>query len=285
MTTICQQPVTISSRTSSPVPSLALNTVLRTPHALNTRYIPFCSPGPQPSPRELETPLSPLTSNPRTTSDSLLHPPDAYTRLSEREAIYVLDSDQLSAALEHQASQPLVDPKLVFPWMHGLHPENNLQSSFFNARRKSHRRSPPTLRCITIVKAGGDLSHSRIKGAVAPHEILDSTHAFSSADPKAGFSVRNFHILTAKLATVSDIVVYGDVNAKREDVRRLASRIAQAQETWRRENKDLRTSPTEYNTFMLQGSTSADISRNVTDTSRLICYARAETSRSYSHFQ
>lgn len=214
------------------------------------KHIPVCPPGPTPVEKPDTPPQSPpskeLTLQPR----SLLYPPDNYKQLSAgTSTIYEIDASGVAAALDHIAGQPLPDPSQVFPWFHGLHPSNHIQQSFFTARRRALRKTPKCLRAITIVKAGGDLSCSRLKGAIAPEEFLQlcNTVEFKEIDPKEGFSVRNFQIQTAKSAMVSDIVVYGD---NETDVRKLAWNIAAAQQSWRdtheREGHEL----PRYNTFM-----------------------------------
>lgn len=112
------------------------------------------------------------------------------------------------------------------------------------------------------MKAGGDLSHSRLKGALAPEEVLVPGHSikdkksedvaeFLEVDPKEGFSVRNFQIQACKMATVSDIVVYGDERTPREGVARLAKRIAKAQSAWQKKVEGLHFGHRQFNTFVL----------------------------------
>jgi dual specificity MAP kinase phosphatase len=121
---------------------------------------------------------------------------------------------------------------------------------------------------MTVVKTGGDLSHSKLKGAIAPEEILKVsdgpigpdddgpvfTPDFLDNDPREGFGVRNFQIQTAKLATVSDIVVYADPSATQTEIVSVAMTISQAQERWanrldRSESETMR----QFNTFILIG--------------------------------
>jgi len=143
--------------------------------------------------------------------------------------------------------------------MHGLHPENDLQLAFFIARRRSLRKLPRCIRGITIVKARGDLSHSKLKGAVAPDELLhigrsgQDTPRFLESDPKEGFSVRNFQIQAAKLATMSDVVVYGDDKTPKEEVRRLAESIAKAQKIWKEKDRESGVEKPNFSTFVLRG--------------------------------
>jgi dual specificity MAP kinase phosphatase len=72
------------------------------------------------------------------------------------------------------------------------------------------------------------LSSSKLKGAIAPDEVLD-TNTFLECDPKDGFSVRNFQIQACKLAMVSDIIVYGDETTPPECTVELAKNISLAQ--------------------------------------------------------
>lgn len=266
MATVCARPAPLSQRSSTPpLPhsqqTLSINTSTRgTPAAVPNKHIPVCSPGPRPRPLQISTPpASPPTASPTLELPSLLYPPDEYPRVSSKPTVYGLTVDQLSQALDHIASQPLPDPKQVFPWLHGLHPENGLQLAFFIARRKTLRRSPRCIRSLTIVKAGGDLTHSKLKGAIGPDELLssyrngDDVAQFLEHDPRDGFSVRNFQIQAAKMATVSDIVVYGDDKTPRDQVRRLAERIARAQKAWRERDREMGTERAVFSTFVLQG--------------------------------
>ncbi|GAB7338592.1 hypothetical protein MBLNU457_5331t1 [Dothideomycetes sp. NU457] len=262
MAAVLPRPAPVSQRSSSPQPPLSINTSTRgSPAAVPNKHLPTCSPGPRPHSRQFDSPTSsPSPAPPKVVSDnsSLLYPPDQYTRVSTRFPIYSLSGPQLHAALDHIASQPLPDPKLVFPWMHGLHPDNNLQLAFFIARRRSLKKLPRCIRGITIVKARGDLSHSKLKGAVAPDELLHigrsglDSPRFLESDPKEGFSVRNFQIQAAKLATMSDVVVYGDDKTPKEEVRRLAESIAKAQKVWKEKDREAGVEKPSFSTFILQ---------------------------------
>jgi len=185
-----------------------------------------------------------------------MHPPETYcTRYSEDPPVYTITADRMAEALEHMATQPLPNPEQVFPWMHGLHPENQIQLAFFASRRKSVRKVPRCLRGITIVKTGGNLSVSKLKGAIAPNELLESPSSdaptFIECDPKDGFSVRNFQIQACKLAMVSDIIVYGDLKTRPTETVALAQKISKAQ----REYEDRNGFPRHlFNTFMLSDS-------------------------------
>ncbi|KAF2152544.1 tyrosine protein phosphatase 1 [Myriangium duriaei CBS 260.36] len=258
MATVMTRPSGLTKSASTPPPTLSLNTSIRTPTALPNKHIPTCSPGPRPNGHRLASPgiASPATPSQLIEASSLLHPPDNYVKLSSKPSVYSLNSKQLHAALDHLASQPLPDPGLVFPWMHGLHPDNSLQLAFFIARKKVLRRTPRCIRSITIVKAGGDLSCSKIRGAVAPEELLGSIKLseeaqFIDADPRDGFSVRNFQIQAAKMATVSDIVVYGDDKTPRQQVLHLAEHISRAQKAWRNRDVEAGADRPKFSTFVV----------------------------------
>lgn len=131
---------------------------------------------------------------------------------------------------------------------------------FFTARKPCSRRAPRAIRGLAIVKAGGDLSHSKLKGAITPEEILLSTKdgeivpSFLDVDPRDGFSVRNFQIQAAKMTTVSDVVVYGDERTPKGEVLALAAKIAQAQKSWRERGwEESSTGKPRFSTFVLQG--------------------------------
>jgi dual specificity MAP kinase phosphatase len=242
-------------RSSTPPPHLTLNTSSRgTPAAVPNKHIPVCSPGPVPY-RGLETPpASPPTKDSAIETSSITYPPSRYcTEFSDDPPIYTINAQRTAQALEHLAAQPLPNPEHVFPWMHGLHADNHIQLAFFTNRRKSVRRVPKCIRSITLVKTGGDLSRSKLKGAIAPDELLPPTSAgntFMECDPKDGFSVRNFQIQACKLATVSDIIVYGDERTSLSETIALAQRVSKAQRKYETKNGFPRCF---FNTFMLSG--------------------------------
>ncbi|KAG8527523.1 uncharacterized protein KY384_007675 [Bacidia gigantensis] len=133
-----------------------------------------------------------------------------------------------------------------------------MQLAFFDARHSPLKGPPKCFRGLTIIKVGGDLSKSRLQGAVGPEEVLDERRGqgqeatFLEVDPREGFSVRNFHIQVAKTAVVSDIVVYGDCSTQPEQIQDLAKKVAFAQSTWRVKDRfvDDDDAP-EFNTFIL----------------------------------
>ncbi|OQO09588.1 hypothetical protein B0A48_04990 [Cryoendolithus antarcticus] len=261
MATILARPATLPGRSTPPPGHLSLNTSQRgTPAAIPNKHIPHCSPGPRPASRLISSPTSPPSATPGAETTSLLYPPTGYKKASVSDVpVYALSGAQLAQAFDHLASQPLPSAKHVFPWLHGLHADNQLQLAFFIARKKSLRRTPRGLRGITIVKAGGDLTHSKLKGAIAPEEILQgpstlrdrTEESFLECDPREGFSVRNFQIQACKMATVSDIVVYGDAGTPAGEVERLAGKISKAQRAWQRRLEGPNNTERPYNTFVV----------------------------------
>ncbi|KAI9754458.1 MAG: autophagy protein [Chaenotheca gracillima] len=250
---IARPPQFRQSPTPPPMtPALQLNTARCT---VPNKHLQPLSPG-KPPVRVPETPpASPPSRQLSIQTSSILHPPNAYPPLFDTPKVYSIDADSLTAAVEHIGSQPLPEPKQVFPWLHGLHPENQVQLAFFTPRRRSPRRKPACMRGITIVKAGGDLTHSKLKGAVAPEELLpeppDTEASFAEVDPREGFSVRNFQIQVGKLAMVSDVVIYGDDDTPQRDVFRLAKRVSKAQALLQSSESGEGRAPAPFSTFVL----------------------------------
>ncbi|KAM0246992.1 hypothetical protein ACHAQJ_010020 [Trichoderma viride] len=188
---------------------------------------------------------------------SLLYSPENYVRIDGEDAsIYELDAVSVAEALDYASQQLLPPPSLVFPWLHGLHPENQTQRTFFDGHQCSLGNTPNCLRAITIVKADGNLGFARLKGAIAPGEFMrpGATPEFIDADPLSGLSVRNFHIQPAKIAATSDIIIYG---LNPDENRRVAWRVAVAQKRWRdKQHAEAKNLPT-YNTFICTSPFSA----------------------------
>ncbi|KAJ5620420.1 hypothetical protein N7510_004404 [Penicillium lagena] len=252
-TVVVQQHHTLRHATPPPPASIpSALTVNRRPSPIPNKHLPVCPTGP---PVESSQPASPTSSVDQPVS--LLSPPDRFTRLSHSTCptVYAIDAHTLAAALDLQSTQPLPDPSQMFPWLHGLHQDNHLQLGFFASRKRSLRRSPKCWRGITIIKLGGDLSKARIKGAVSPGEVLAPAPAsrFLMADPREGFSVRNFQIQTAKLAAMSDIVVYGEDSASKAELLALAEEFATAQHAYRLQHDPAQERPS-YNTFVVSTS-------------------------------
>jgi dual specificity MAP kinase phosphatase len=260
MATIVARAPPLPGRATTPPPHLTLNTSSRgTPAAIPNKHLPVCSPGPRPA-HGLETPpASPPSAHSTLKPSTILDPPDRFRTIGDDSSIYSISASTLVQAVEQLASQPLPDPKLVFPWLHGLHAENQMQLGFFVARRKALRKVPLCLRGIAVVKVGGDLSCSKLKGAIAPDELMlpesdsSSPACFLEIDPKDGFSVRNFQIQACKMAIVSDVVVYGDDSTPRDDVLKLARSISQAQKSWKEKMASSGCETNKVHTFVVSG--------------------------------
>ncbi|KAH0551187.1 hypothetical protein GP486_007485 [Trichoglossum hirsutum] len=255
-TVVARPPQLRQSPTPPPplAPTLSLNTSKAGPVPVPNKHLQPLSPGSPPVCTPETPPASPPAKQLSIQVQSLLYPPHRYPLLHAAPPIYSIEARDLAAALEHTSSQPLPEPKQVFPWMHGLHADNHIQLAFFAARRKSLRRTPKCIRGITVVKANGDLNASKLKGAISPQEILqygqEARPGFLEVDPKEGFSVRNFQIQVGKMAMVSDVVVYGDENTDKADVYAVAKRIAEAQVLGKAKADGGKDTPL-YNTFVL----------------------------------
>ncbi|KAH9833617.1 Dual specificity protein phosphatase PPS1 [Teratosphaeria destructans] len=266
MATVLARPALVPDQRASTTAAtqLSLNTSQSgTPRAVPHKHIPYCSPGPPPASRQLDTPpASPPSASQLIDTTSLTHPPQAFEKISYDPPVYSISAQKLSQAIEHLATQPLPAAHQVFPWLHGLHADNQLQLAFFTSRKKALRKTPKCIRGLTIVKAGGDLSHSKLKGAIAPEEVLamspgpmekksQDVAEFLEADPRDGFSVRNFQIQAAKMATVSDIVVYRDGRTSKQEALRLARQISRAQSAWQRKMDGVFVGSRLFNTFVV----------------------------------
>lgn len=250
---VARAPLMLAREPTPPLQLSANKTSRGTPIAIPNKHLPVCAPG------GLAFPATPPASPPRQDSlietSSITYPPDQYcSQISVDPPVYKITADCMAEALEHIATQPLPNPEQVFPWMHGLHDENHIQLAFFSSRRKSVRKVPRCIRSIAIVKSGGNLLSSKLKGAIAPDEILecvsDDAPQFIECDPKDGFSVRNFQIQACKLATVSDIIVYGDHKTSLDHTINIAQKISRAQ---RHHEESNGFPPYRFNTFVLEG--------------------------------
>ena len=262
-TLVIRQPVPRQSPTPPPQADvLSLNKSRPNSAPIPNKHMPYCSPGPIPiSQRQgpATPPASPPSNHASLQSSSPLHQVDRFHEISKSPPIYSIDASTLAAANQQLATQLLPDPKHLFPWLHGLNPENQVQLQFFLARRKTQRQTPKCYRGITVVKVGGDLTRAKLKSAIAPEEVLNRREghdaAFLEIDPRHGFSVRNFQIQATKMAVVSDIVIYRDDTASDEDTHQLARRFAFAQDTWRVKSRGFENEDApRFNTFVLSSS-------------------------------
>lgn len=247
-TVVVQQQHALQRSTPPPSPLAPALAVTRRSSPIPNKHLPVCPTGPSPAESLPESPMLRTHDQP----SSLLYPPDGFVRISRPPSptVYAIDAETVAAAIDHVSSQPLPDPAQMYPWLHGLHQDNHLQLGFFSSRKRASRRAPKCWRGITVVKLGGDLSKARIKGAVSANEVISPTARFLMADPPEGFSVRNFHIQTAKLAAMSDIVVYGEDGTSKSELLALAEDFATAQLAWKAKNDPMHERPT-YNTFVV----------------------------------
>jgi dual specificity MAP kinase phosphatase len=234
---------------------LTLNTSSHgTPAAIPNKHLPVCSPGPVCAQGLQTPPASPPSKDAFIETSSITYPPTTLgNQYCNDPPLFTITAQKMAEAIEYMAIQPLPNPDQVFPWLHGLHADNQIQLAFFANRRKSVRKVPRCIRGITLVKTDGNLKSSKLKGAISPDELLLPTsdeNLFLECDPKDGFSVRNFQIQACKLAMVSDIIVYGDEKTKPSDTIALAKRISKAQRQYEDRNRLPRCM---FNTFMLNG--------------------------------
>ncbi|KAK9478459.1 hypothetical protein V1514DRAFT_342699 [Lipomyces japonicus] len=201
------------------------------------------------SPSDLSSP-SPMPPFMSSATVSGLFPPHDYCQVSVVPPIYAISASQLHDALTHAAHQPLPHASQVFPWLHGLHPANEFQLAFLDPTRLHVNSHPSEFRCITLVKLGS-LNSCKLRGTVSHKEILpdasSNEEGFLDLDPIQGVGLRNFHIQVAKVATVSDIVVYSKKGQPTDGLLGLAKRISQAQRHHRLKNPNI----PEYNTFIV----------------------------------
>lgn len=263
---IIEQPV----RQSPTPPPLTLDISKFNSAPIPNKHIPYCSPGPAPGSQQrgpATPPTTPPTKHQAIQTLSILHPASSHKRVNDYPPVYSIDASTLAKALAHQAAQELPDPKLVFPWLHGLHRDNQIQLAFFIARRKSVRAIPKCLRGITIVKVGGDLLRSRLKGAISVEECLGAQNrdspVFLEVDPKDGFSVRNFQIQAAKMAMVSDIVVYKSDDTSEEQLFGLAKSISKAQRSCEERRAQGEENLSEFHTFVVSSKSGSQNKRNL----------------------
>ena len=256
-TVLIDQPVARNSLTPPHSPPLDFDSTRPSSAPIPNKHLPFCPTGLAPGAAQQTPtpPASPPTKHSGLQTFSLLYPASTYAKIVENPPIYAIDAFTLAAAINNLAGQLFPDPKLVFPWLHGLHAENQAQLAFFIARRKALRNTPRCFRGITIVKVGGDLSRSKLKGAISEDEVLDSRTgadaSFLDLDPRDGFSVRNFQIQSTKMATVSDVVIYGNEGVNEEQIRNLAERFSFAQNSWRVKTRSGDEDAPTFSTYIL----------------------------------
>jgi dual specificity MAP kinase phosphatase len=247
-------PSTIAPPLGQQISLEGINPSIKTPQnapVVPNKHIPACPTGPA-KPVDEEASAASLKSNIKAAQRSVLYPPEAFRKLEHGHlSIYEIDPSQVAHAVDFASRQPLPQPSLMFPWLHGLHPHNHIQQAYFTARRRALRKLPACLRAVTLVKADGDIDVARLKGAIGPEEILQrgSDASFVDPDPRDGFCIRNFQIQPAKMSLLSDIIVYGEDSKL---TRRVAWEIAAARRCWHDTQLANNGSVPIYNTFVCE---------------------------------
>ncbi|KAJ8102175.1 hypothetical protein POJ06DRAFT_207762 [Lipomyces tetrasporus] len=197
--------------------------------------------------------LSPISLSPRLPPSpplSLLFPAVQYPVISTAPPVRGIRASQLADAISYAAHQPLPHAQHVFPWLHGLHPENELQLTFLDPSWSHVNACPSSFRNITLVKLGG-LGSCKLRGTVSHKEFLPDVSSgqegFLNLDPLRGVGLRNFDIQVAKVATLSDIVVYSKKGQPTDGLLGLAKRISQAQLY----HRSITPGCPEFNTFIV----------------------------------
>ncbi|KAK9457275.1 hypothetical protein V1511DRAFT_485876 [Dipodascopsis uninucleata] len=211
---------------------------------------------PCPSPQSPSRSPSPISLSPQFSSSprlSLLHPPCNYRMICSSPPIYALTASQLVEAINYSSYQPLPPTTDLFPWCHGLHPRNEVQVSFLDPGRTQVNKVPTSFRGITLVKMGS-FNSCKLRGTISHKEFLpdisSQLEGFLNLDPVSGVGLRNFHIQVAKVATLSDIVVYSKKGQPADGMLGLAKRISQAQIF----HRSITPGIPEYNTFIVTDS-------------------------------
>ncbi|KAK9376853.1 uncharacterized protein V1513DRAFT_218184 [Lipomyces chichibuensis] len=202
------------------------------------------------SPSRTLSPISLSSHLPLSPPLSLLNPAEQYPAISTSPPVRGLRASQLADALSYAAHQPLPHAQHVFPWLHGLHPENELQLTFLDPSLSHVKGCPSTFRNITLVKLGS-LGSCKLQGTVSHKEFLPDVSSgqegFLNLDPVRGVGLRNFDIQVAKIATLSDIVVYSKKGQPTDGLLGLAKRISQAQLY----HRSITPGCPEFNTFIV----------------------------------
>lgn len=128
--------------------------------------------------------------------------------------VYALTAQQYAVIYDNYLSTPLPN-NILFPWMHGVDGRNYQQNLFFGIRKCN----VPRHRGLTIIHADEtSLNRARLVGSVLPNEVLaayspmhEHRGFLSITDAEVGINLRNFKIQVPRYATISDVVVYGEM--------------------------------------------------------------------------
>ena len=126
--------------------------------------------------------------------------------------VRAISADQLKSLLDMQRHQPLTPGDDIFPYLHGVTRDNPVQWAFFCESQNLKEVGPPRQhRSVLIIHANaeaGDNYPGRLVGSFKADSILGPGVEFLHTQPPTGITLRNFNIQPAKMAVISDIVVY-----------------------------------------------------------------------------
>lgn len=180
---------------------------------------PIASPIPATPPASPPAQSTPLSQSPigRSTVDTLPSPPQSSDPspnisldvdnvplllqddvmsnvVSSSPLVFGITASKLASAVDNHYSSPLPEVEVLFPWLHGLHPENINQRAFLDPSRKQIERGfvnggppfsvselNPTIMCppkstrgLLVVKVGKRNTRGTIIGTAFPDEILET---------------------------------------------------------------------------------------------------------------
>lgn len=113
--------------------------------------------------------------------------------LSANPTVFGISASTLASAIDYNYSSPLPEIENIFPWLHGLHPNNITQRMFLNSKRMNFNfdnsidsanssfsseilANPPmipsSIRGLLVVKIGSPNTPGTLIGSIYPNEIL-----------------------------------------------------------------------------------------------------------------
>ncbi|ODV91529.1 hypothetical protein CANCADRAFT_94 [Tortispora caseinolytica NRRL Y-17796] len=186
---------------------------------------------------------------------SSLYPPTSFPLIDPSNSIYGITAEQIMSVLDTRNDSAMPPSSVMFPWLHGLCPDNTIQMSLLDPQAV-HAGNPPKVRSILLVRANikarnwsmsstnsrsslmsmdspqsqnsesSSTTASRtfppglLRGAIDPQDILPadaSEPGFAQCKQAPGLNLRSFSSQVRKLALISDIVIYAPVPASEDD--------------------------------------------------------------------
>ncbi|KAI7873062.1 hypothetical protein BDF14DRAFT_1751490 [Spinellus fusiger] len=225
-------------------------------------------------PRILSTPLlhvSPNTPQLSCSQDTLItqsihcfEMPESFLtqQIYTQPPVYTITGEQYNTLQSMFSTHRLPDDSL-FPWLHGVDGHSYHQNLFFGIRR-----SPvPCYRGVLLVHADEEHPYShRLMNSVLLSDILaptstEGTPTFLHAvEKEATINLRNFKIQPGRLATISDIIVYGStaeaaaLEISTAQIHLKRERMIQLEQLKKSSGSKaiLNANTFEYNTFVIQ---------------------------------